>query len=108
MRQHEVVVDVEQCRLMLSAGFALAQRGDPTPYCRHTLANVEVEPFYKGCIDLPATGRQDMLDRLQRAEHHAVVHPNYALAPVLLKPTVSPAKSSLVYFISIVYIDHPV
>jgi len=25
-----------------------------------------------------------VLDRLQRAEHHAVVHPNYALAPVLL------------------------
>src|SRR3989442_15763440 len=46
--------------------------------------SIEFEPFYKGCIDRPATGRQDVLDRLQRAEHHAVVHPNYALAPVLL------------------------
>jgi hypothetical protein len=25
-----------------------------------------------------------VLERLQRAEHHAVVHPNYALAPLLL------------------------
>jgi hypothetical protein len=62
----------------------MAQRVDPTPYGRHTLANVEGEPFYKGGSDLPATGRQDVLERLQRAEHHAVVHPNYALAPLLL------------------------
>src|SRR5712691_262104 len=37
-------------------------------------------------------------------------HPNLCGTIVwpLLKPTVSPAKNSLVYFISICYIDHPV
>src|ERR1043166_6759378 len=85
MCQHEVVVDVEQCQLMLQAVLALAQRVDPTPYCRHALADVEVEPLYKGGIDLPATGSQDVLDCLQRAEHHPVLRPDYPLTPVLLE-----------------------
>src|SRR5262244_1165093 len=38
----------------------------------------------KGGIDLPTTGSQDVLDRVQRAEHHPVFDPNHALTAVLL------------------------
>ena len=48
MGQHEVVVDVKYHQLMLDAVLVLAQRGDPTPDRRHTLANVQVEPLDKG------------------------------------------------------------
>jgi len=84
MRQYEIMVDVEHHQLMLQAVFALTQRVDPTPYRRHALANVEVEPLHKGCIDLPATRRQDLLDRLKRAEYHPVLDPSHTLTPVLL------------------------
>ena len=49
------MVDVEQCQLMLHAVFALAQRVDPTPYRRHALANVEVEPLHN-CRHGPPLG----------------------------------------------------
>src|SRR5712691_4256366 len=84
MGQYEIVVDVEQRQLLLQAVLALAQRVDPAANRRHALANVQVEPLYKGCIDLPATGSQDLLDRLKRAEHHPVCDSNDASAPVLL------------------------
>jgi hypothetical protein len=84
MRQYEIMVDVEQRELRLYAAFALAQRVDPTPDRRHALADIEIEPFDKGGIDLPATGNQDLLDRRTRAKHHLVVHPNHTLPPVPL------------------------
>jgi hypothetical protein len=64
MWQDEVVVDVEQRELMLQAVLALAQRVDPAADRGHALAPVQIEPLYKGGIDLPATRRQDVLDSL--------------------------------------------
>jgi hypothetical protein len=49
---------------MLQAVLALAQRVDPAADRGHALAQVQIEPLYKGCIDLPATRRQDVLDSL--------------------------------------------
>src|SRR5262245_5337512 len=37
-------------------------------------AGSDCEPLHKRCIDLPATGSQDLLDRPLRAKHHAVLH----------------------------------
>src|SRR5256886_11700143 len=45
------------------------------------LTEAEVEAFHKRRIDLPAAGRQHLLDRLQRAEHDAVRHVDQAPAP---------------------------
>jgi hypothetical protein len=59
MHQHEVVVGVEHRQLLLHAVCALAQRVHPTPDRRHALADIEIEPFDKGGIDLPATDSQD-------------------------------------------------
>jgi hypothetical protein len=56
--------------------FAFAECGDPTTDGRHMLAEVEVEALDEGGIDLPAAGHQHLLDRLQRAERHAVCHPD--------------------------------
>jgi hypothetical protein len=78
------VVDVKYHQVLLHAVLALAQRVDPTPDRRHALAHVQVEPLDKGGIDLPATGSQDVLDRLTRAEHHPVLDPDHALTAVLL------------------------
>ena len=58
MWQDEVVVDVEQRQLMLQAVLALAQRIDPAADRGHALAQVQIEPLYKGCIG-PAQGTQD-------------------------------------------------
>jgi hypothetical protein len=69
---------------MLLTQHTLAQRVDPAADCGHALAHVQIEPLYKGCIDRPATRRQDVLDRFKRAEHHPVFDPDHALAPVLL------------------------
>jgi len=44
MGQDTVVIDLEQHQLIQQAVFALAQGVDPTPYRRHPLADVEVEP----------------------------------------------------------------
>src|SRR5262249_2414122 len=52
-----------------TAVLALSQRADPSPDRSDMLPDGEVEPLHAGCLDLPATGRQDLLDRLQRAEH---------------------------------------
>ena len=84
VRQHEIVIDLEQHQLILQARFALAERVDPAPDRRHPLADVEVESFHKGGVDGPATRRQDLLDGQPGAEHHAVFDPHDAPAPVRL------------------------
>src|SRR6266446_9781127 len=84
MGQNEIVGALEHDQLMLQAVFALTQRVDPTPYCRHALANIQVEPLHKRRIDLPATHREDLRDGLTRAEDNPVLHPNHASTPVLL------------------------
>ncbi len=84
MRQNEVVVDVEQRQLMLQPILTLAQRVDTASDRRHALADIQVEPFHKRGVDLPATGSQDLFDRIQRAEYHPVRDPHHALTSVLL------------------------
>jgi len=42
------------------------------------LADGEVHALNEGGIDLPATGRQHLLDRFKRAEHDPVPHPHQA------------------------------
>ena len=51
MRQHEVVIDLEQRQLIPQARFALAQRVHPASNRRDALADVEVKPFDKCGID---------------------------------------------------------
>ena len=84
MRQDAIIGDVEYRQLMLHAVVALAQGVDPTPDRCHTLAHVKIAPLHKGRIDRPATRRQDVLDRLSRAQHHPVLHPDHTPTPVLL------------------------
>jgi hypothetical protein len=44
MRQAKVVIGLEQHQLLPQAVLPLAQRGDPTPDCCHTLPDVQVGP----------------------------------------------------------------
>src|SRR5215472_17483185 len=84
MRQHKVVIDLEQGQLISQACFALAERVDPASTRRHPLADVEVEPLHKGGLDGPAASRQDLLDGQPGAEHHAVGDPNETSTPIRL------------------------
>ena len=43
MRQHEVMVDVEQSQLMLHAGLTLALCVDPAADRGHALADIEIQ-----------------------------------------------------------------
>ena len=72
MRQAEIIVHVVQGQLLPHAVLALTQRADPSPDRRHMLADGEVEPLHERGVDLPAAGRQHLLDGLQGAEHDAV------------------------------------
>jgi hypothetical protein len=55
MRQHEVVLDVEQRQWVPHAVLTLAQRGDPAADRGHALADIETHSLHKGRVDLPAT-----------------------------------------------------
>src|SRR4029434_1040313 len=57
-----------------SAVLRRGQGGDTTPYCRHPLADGEIEACHEGRVNLPTAGRQHVLDPLECAEHHAVLH----------------------------------
>ena len=81
MRQDKIMVDVVQRQLLAQAVLALTQRGDAPPNGCHMLAQAEVDALHKGGVDLPTAGRQHLLDRLQRAEHDAVLHVDQAPAP---------------------------
>src|SRR5947207_2716237 len=67
-----------QSQLLAYAVLALAERGDPPSHRRHMLPDGQVEAFHEGRIDLPAARCQHLLDRLERAEHHAVRHAHQA------------------------------
>jgi hypothetical protein len=69
-------IALTQHKLMLQALLALAQRVDTPPDCCHTLTDVQVEPFYKGCLDLSTTDRKHLLDTIHGAEHDAVCDPH--------------------------------
>src|SRR5262249_42971386 len=76
MRQHKVVIDLEQDQLIPQTRFALAQGVDSAPDRPHPLPEGEVEPFDKRRIDRPATSRQHLLDGQPGAEDHAVRDPH--------------------------------
>ncbi len=38
------------------------------------LADTEVEPFHKGRVDVPTQGGEHVIDGLQGAKHHTVMH----------------------------------
>ena len=72
---------MEESHLLPQPVCALAQRGDAPSDRRHMLPDGEVEPLDKGGLDLPATGRQHLLDGLQGPEHHAVAHADQTPTP---------------------------
>jgi hypothetical protein len=73
-------VHVLQGHLLPQPVFALAQRADPAPNRGAMLADAEVEPLHKGRVDVPTSGGEPVLDGLQGAKHHAVLHVAQALA----------------------------
>ena len=52
MRQHEVVIGVEERQLLTQARFVFAQRVDSPPDGRDMLAQVQIEALDKRRIDL--------------------------------------------------------
>src|SRR6266496_1660476 len=72
MREAKIVVDMIQGELLPHAVCALAERADPSSDRGHMLADGQVEALHERRVDLPATGRKHLLDRLKRAEHDAV------------------------------------
>src|ERR1043166_2955869 len=62
VRQHEIVIDLEQSQLLPQARFAPAPGVDPASDRRDALAEVEVEPFNKSGVDGPAASHQDLFD----------------------------------------------
>src|SRR5689334_16849783 len=69
-----------QRELLPQAALTLAHRGDTPPHGGHMLAEVQIEALHKRSVDLPAVHREHLLDRLQRAEHHAVTDPHQTTA----------------------------
>src|SRR6266571_9245014 len=78
MRQAEVIVAMVKSELMAQPLLAFAQRGDSPSDRRHMLTDGEVEAFNEGRVDLPAAGREYLLDGLQGPEDHPVAHPHQA------------------------------
>jgi len=81
MGQAEIIIDMGQCQLLPHAVLALAERADPPSHRRHMLADGQVEALHERGVDLPAAGRQHLLDRLKRATHDPVSHVDQAPAP---------------------------
>src|SRR6266446_1442717 len=74
MGQAEMIIDMVQGQLLAYAVLTFAEGGDASTDGGHMLADAEVDALNEGGIDLPATGRQHLLDRLKRAEHDPVLH----------------------------------
>src|SRR2546430_13865811 len=70
-----------QGELLAYAVLAFAERTDPSSDRGHMLADAQVDALHERRVDLPAAGRQHLLDRLQRAEDDAVAHPDQTPAP---------------------------
>src|SRR5437870_13717273 len=75
-----------QGELLAYAVLAFAERTDPSSDCGHMLADAQVYALHERRVDLPAAGRQHLLDRLQRAKDDAVAHPDHTAAPHGLAP----------------------
>src|SRR5712691_3548682 len=74
MGQTEIVIEMIQGQLLVEAVLAFAERRHTPPDRCDMLADTEVKAFNEGGVDLPAAGRQYLIDSLQRAEHHPVLH----------------------------------
>src|SRR6516165_908458 len=86
MGQTEVIIDLIPYQLLPPAVRAFAQSRDPPSHRRDMLADAEVEAFDERRIDLPATGRQHLLNRLTRADYAPLVHPYQAPPAYRLDP----------------------
>jgi hypothetical protein len=74
VRQHKVRVDMVERQLLTSAVCPLAQRRGSAPDGRYRLAEAASDPLHKRGIDLTPQWAEHLLDRLDRAEHDAVLH----------------------------------
>src|SRR5712691_10930041 len=78
MGQTEIVRDMIQGQLLVYAVLAFAERRHTPPDRGDMLADTEVKAFNEGGVDLPAAGREHLLDGLQGPEDHPVAHPHQA------------------------------
>ena len=81
MGQAEIIIDMVQNELLPHAVLTLAEGGHPSPHRGDMLADAEVDALDEGGVDLPAAGRQHLLDRLKRAEYDPVLHADQTPAP---------------------------
>src|SRR5215475_6672802 len=81
MRQHKVMIHLEERQLLTQSVYALTRCGAAPPYRRYPLTQTQIEPFHKRGVGLPAAGGQDLLHRSFRAEHDTVLYLNKAPAP---------------------------
>jgi hypothetical protein len=69
MREAKIVVHMVQNELLPQALLPLAEGGHPSPHRGDMLADAQVDALDEGGVDLPAAGRQYLLDRLQRVAY---------------------------------------
>src|SRR2546426_9959357 len=84
MGQTEIIVHMIQHELLAYAVLALVGRGDTPSHRPHMLTESQVEAFNERRVDLPAAGRQHVLDPLKRAEDDAVLHLHQTAPPYRL------------------------
>ena len=68
MRQHEIMIGLEQDQMLAQAVFPFTRRGAAPSHRRYALTQAEIEPLHKRRIDLPSVGGQHLIDRHFRAE----------------------------------------
>src|SRR6266700_502721 len=68
MGQAEIIVHVIQGQLLAYAVLALAECGDTPSHRRHMLTDGHVDALDECRVDLPAMGREPLLDRPEGAE----------------------------------------
>jgi hypothetical protein len=86
---------VEHSQLLPQPVFALAQRADPSPDRGHMLTDGEVDPFHEGGVDVPTQGGQDVINGLEGAKHHAVLHGDQTPALQVVYPTAADNSDGL-------------
>jgi len=73
--QDEMMIHLEDRRLLSQPGFVFAKGIHPPLNCRYILAKVQVEALHKARIDLPTPLGQNRLNGLCRAKDDAVFNP---------------------------------
>src|SRR5438128_7406100 len=81
MREAKTVVDMVQNELLPQAVLTFAECGHPSPHRGDMLADAQVDALDEGGVNLPAAGRQHLLNRLQRTEHDSVLHADQTATP---------------------------